>query len=79
MKREEARRRLYILAARAAKLEAGRVANRLSAYALLIGEHPERIADACADLDELAEQTPSTSVAEVLREASRIVRGVLEP
>jgi hypothetical protein len=74
MTRDQACKRLRVLATRAANHDGGRAANRLSAYALLLAEDSVQVESACADLDNLAEQTPNRELAAVLREASRIVR-----
>jgi len=76
--RADAARRLRALAVKAAQLDGGRVANRLSAFALLVGDRSERGATMCAELEALTEQTPSGPMAEVLREACRVARQVVD-
>ena len=74
----DARSRLRILAIEASQHDGGRAANQLSAYALLVGERSERGEEMCADLEERAEQTSNGALAAVLREASGIVRSLLD-
>lgn len=73
-----ARGRLRTLAILAAKLDRGRVPNRLSAYALLIEERPARRQDMLADLERSAQQSPHAGLVELLLEASAVVREVLK-
>ena len=74
----DARKRLRDLARRASEIDDGRAANRLSAYALLVGERSARGHEMCADLEALAEQTSSDALARVLYEARGIVRDRME-
>jgi hypothetical protein len=77
MTRTDARGRLRTLAILAAKLDAGRAPNRLSAYAILIGERPAQRPEMLADLEQLAKQTPNAGLAELLREACDVLREAL--
>jgi hypothetical protein len=75
---EDARKCLRSLAEEAARLDPGRAANRLSAYALVIAERPRQRQEMCVEIEMMAEQTPNHLLAGVLREASRVVHEVLE-
>jgi hypothetical protein len=74
----DARRRLRSIAIEAEQLDGGRVANRLSAYAVLIQEHPEHAEEMCAELERLEEVTPDVPLAELLRESCQVMREVID-
>jgi hypothetical protein len=78
MTREQVRQRLCVLATQVARMDEGRAASRLSAYALRICERSEQRTDICADLDALADRTSHPLVAEMLHEAPNIVRDMRE-
>jgi hypothetical protein len=70
--------RLRSLAAEASRLDHGRVANRLSAFALLFDELPGRRAAMLREIEDLAEGTPNPMLAGVLREAAVVVRSAMD-
>jgi hypothetical protein len=70
----QAKEALRLLAIEAARLDPGREANRLSAYALLIEEQPDRCEDIHAELHAMAAWTQNPLLAGVLREAAKVVR-----
>ena len=77
--RTEAVGRLRLLAIRAAELDGGRVANRLSAYALLIEERPTMRKTMLAELDISARLTSNPALAELLDEACDVMRDLPAP
>jgi len=58
-----ARARLRRLAVWAADIGEPRIAIRLSAYALILGEHPQHDGEICADLSRMAEKVSDQQLA----------------
>lgn len=72
--RVRTRDQLRSLSRRAEKLGAGRGANRLSGYAILISESPTLLAQAIRELEGLVREAPTRELAEVWEQAAAVLR-----
>ncbi len=79
MTRREARKQMSSLAVQAARIDGGRIANRLSAYAMLIEACTEQEQERMrAELERIAERTLHEPLVAVLYEGCQLLRA-LEP
>jgi len=73
----QARKQLRSLAVEAARFEGGRLANRLSAYAVLVDERTvPQLKEMRVALEILAEPTLNGDLARVLHDACQILRAL---